>query len=51
VKEAGRRAPIREVAVIRIDEDLLNEALRLGGQRTKRATVTQAREEYVSNSG
>jgi Arc/MetJ family transcription regulator len=30
-----------------IDEDLLNEALRVGGQRTKRATVTQALEEYV----
>jgi Arc/MetJ family transcription regulator len=30
-----------------IDEDLLNEALRVGGQRTKRDTVTQALEEYV----
>lgn len=30
-----------------IDEDLLNEALRIGGQRTKRDTVTQALEEYV----
>lgn len=30
-----------------IDEDLLNEALRVGGQRTKRDTVTRALEEYV----
>jgi Arc/MetJ family transcription regulator len=30
-----------------IDDDLLNEALRVGGQRTKKDTVTQALEEYV----
>lgn len=30
-----------------IDDDLLNEALRVGGQHTKKATVTQALEEYV----
>ena len=30
-----------------IDDRLLNEAVRVGGQRTKKATVTQAQEEYV----
>ena len=30
-----------------IDDDLLSEALRVGGKRTKRETVTQALEEYV----
>ena len=30
-----------------IDDSLLDEALRLGGHRTKRATVTEALEEYV----
>ena len=30
-----------------IDDRLLNEALRVGGHRTKRATVTEALEEYV----
>jgi len=30
-----------------IDDRLLNEALRVGGQRTKKETVTQALEEYV----
>jgi len=30
-----------------IDERLLNEALRVGGQRTKKGTVTQALQEYV----
>jgi Arc/MetJ family transcription regulator len=30
-----------------IDDRLLDEALRAGGQRTKKATVTQALEEYV----
>ena len=30
-----------------IDERLLNEALRVGGQRTKKSTVTQALQEYV----
>ena len=30
-----------------IDDRLLNEALRVGGQRTKKDTVTQALQEYV----
>jgi hypothetical protein len=30
-----------------IDDDLLNEALRIGGHRTKKATVTEALEEYI----
>lgn len=30
-----------------IDEKLLNEALRIGGNRTKKATVEQALHEYV----
>lgn len=30
-----------------IDDKLLNKALRLGGHRTKKATVTEALEEYV----
>ena len=30
-----------------IDDQLLNEALRVGGHSTKRATVTEALEEYV----
>ena len=30
-----------------LDDRLLDEALRVGGQRTKKATVTQALEEYV----
>ena len=30
-----------------IDDELLNEALRIGGQRTKKDTVTQALQEYV----
>ena len=30
-----------------IDESLLNEALRVGGLKTKKATVTQALQEYV----
>ena len=30
-----------------IDDRLLDEALRVGGQRTKKDTVTQALEEYV----
>lgn len=32
---------------VAIDDRLLNEALQVGGQRTKKATVTQALEEYV----
>jgi len=31
-----------------LDEDLLKEALRLGGHRTKRATVTEALQEYIA---
>lgn len=30
-----------------IDDELLEEARRIGGQRTKKATVTQALEEYI----
>ncbi len=30
-----------------IDDGLLNEALRVGGRPTKKATVTEALEEYV----
>jgi Arc/MetJ family transcription regulator len=30
-----------------LDDKLLNEALRLGGHRTKTATVTEALQEYV----
>ena len=30
-----------------IDEKLLEEALRIGGHRTKKATVEQALEEYI----
>jgi Arc/MetJ family transcription regulator len=30
-----------------IDDRLLNEALKVGGHRTKKATVTEALEEYV----
>lgn len=30
-----------------IDDKLLNRALRLGGHKTKKATVTEALEEYV----
>jgi len=31
-----------------IDEKLLSEALRLGGHRTKKATVNEALQEYIS---
>jgi Arc/MetJ family transcription regulator len=30
-----------------IDDRLLDEALRIGGQKTKRATVTEALSEYI----
>jgi Arc/MetJ family transcription regulator len=30
-----------------IDDRLLNEALRIGGRKTKKATVTEALEEYI----
>jgi Arc/MetJ family transcription regulator len=30
-----------------IDDDLLNEALRVGGRRTKRETVNEALSEYI----
>lgn len=30
-----------------IDDELLEEALRIGGQKTKRATVTEALQEYI----
>jgi len=32
---------------LQIDDKLLNKALKVGGQRTKKATVTQALEEYI----
>ena len=32
---------------LQIDDDLLEEARRVGGHRTKRATVTEALREYV----
>jgi Arc/MetJ family transcription regulator len=31
-----------------IDDDLLNEALRIGGQKTKRETVNEALREFVA---
>jgi Arc/MetJ family transcription regulator len=31
-----------------LDESLLEEAVRLGGHRTKRATVTEALQEYIA---
>jgi Arc/MetJ family transcription regulator len=33
---------------VTIDDDLMNEALRLGGHRTKKATVTEALKEYIA---
>lgn len=30
-----------------LDDKLLNEALRLGGHKTKKATVTEALQEYI----
>lgn len=32
-----------------IDDRLLEEALRIGGHRTKKATVTEALEEYIQH--
>jgi Arc/MetJ family transcription regulator len=32
---------------LQIDDKLLDKALKIGGHRTKRATVTEALEEYV----
>ena len=32
-----------------IDDKLLDEALRMGGHRTKKATVTEALEEYIQH--
>lgn len=34
-----------------IDETLLDKALRIGGHRTKRATVNEALEEYIRRRG
>jgi len=34
-----------------IDDDLLREALRVGGRRTKRETVNEALEEYIRRRG
>jgi Arc/MetJ family transcription regulator len=39
--------PLHKATNLAIDERLLDEALRVGGQRTKKDTVTQALEEYV----
>ena len=35
------------MATLAIDDRLLEEARRLGGQRTKKATVTEALQEYI----
>lgn len=32
---------------LQIDDQLLNKALKIGGHRTKKATVTEALEEYI----
>ncbi|HYR27446.1 MAG TPA: type II toxin-antitoxin system VapB family antitoxin [Thermoanaerobaculia bacterium] len=32
---------------VRLDEQLLNEAQRIGGHRTKRATINEALQEYI----
>jgi hypothetical protein len=32
---------------LQIDDRLLNKALKVGGRRTKKATVTEALEEYI----
>ena len=39
--------PLHMATNLAIDDDLLNEALRIGGLRTKKDTVTQALAEYV----
>ena len=39
--------PLHVATKLTIDDELLNEALRVGGQRTKKDTVTQALQEYV----
>ena len=36
---------------VAIDEKLLEKALRVGGHRTKRATVNEALEEYIKRRG
>ena len=37
------------MTTIAIDDRLLEEAQRLGGQRTKKATVTEALQEYIQH--
>ena len=37
------------MATVAIDDRLLEEAQRLGGQRTKKATVTEALQEYIQH--
>jgi hypothetical protein len=37
------------MAILAIDDRLLEEAQRLGGQRTKKATVTEALREYIQH--
>ena len=34
---------------VQIDDKLLNEALKVGGQKTKKATVTEALQEYIQH--
>ena len=44
----GRMCNMSHMATnLAIDENLLEEALRIGGHRTKKATVTEALEEYI----
>ena len=39
--------PLHMATNLAIDDKLLDEALKIGGHRTKKATVTEALEEYV----
>lgn len=41
--------PLHMATNLAIDDDLLDEALKVGGQRTKKATVTQALQEYIQH--
>lgn len=43
----GRMCYMSHMATLVIDNKLLEEALRVGGHRTKKATVTEALEEYI----
>ena len=45
----GRMCKIRHMATnLSIDPDLLNKALEIGGERTKKATVNRALREFVA---